>query len=64
MVVSQGKQLINAATLEAVGGYRRFPLHRTPFADNGNMLEPNEVAKRHHICGDPYLVRAVLAIRW
>ena len=63
-MIFRGKTEISAATLASLGGHRTFPLIRTPYADNGNMLEPNEVAKRHAICGDPKLVRAVLNVQW
>lgn len=42
-----------AAALEWLGGADEFPLTFGRFADNGNYLEPDEVAVRHGICGDP-----------
>ena len=44
---------ISETVIEKYGGsFDRFPLLYTPFADNGNALEPNEVAVRHYTCGD------------
>lgn len=39
--------------LESHGGGSEFPLAFVPLAPNGNYLEPNEVAVRHGVCGDP-----------
>ena len=52
-VRNRGKAEINAAVQEAHGGSGAFPLIYTPSAANGNMLESNEIAKRHFVCGDP-----------
>lgn len=37
-------------------GNGEWPLKWCPQADNGNYLEPDEIAKRHGICGDPNMV--------
>eukprot|EP00903_Cladosiphon_okamuranus_P008201 g7896.t1 len=37
------------------GAVRIFPLYHSPFATNGNYLEPNSIAVRHSICGGPRL---------
>lgn len=39
------------------GGGDVFPLYFSPLAENGNYLEPEEVAVRKGVCGDPRLVR-------
>ncbi|CAM9378424.1 unnamed protein product, partial [Ectocarpus sp. 8 AP-2014] len=44
---------VDSATLDAYGGGEEFPLYFGDFADNGNYLETNEIAKRHGVCGDP-----------
>lgn len=48
---------IDPAVLDAYGGPNEFPLYYAEFADNGNYLEPDEIAVRHGICGDPEQVR-------
>ena len=48
--------------METYGGRDVYPLLHTPFADNGNMMEPNEIAKRHFVCGDPRIVRVALIV--
>ncbi|CAN0252453.1 unnamed protein product, partial [Ectocarpus fasciculatus] len=44
---------VDSTTLDAYGGGEEFPLYFGDFADNGNYLETNEIAKRHGVCGDP-----------
>lgn len=39
--------------LATYGGGHEFPLYFGEFADNGNYLETDEIAARHHVCGDP-----------
>ncbi|CAM9584467.1 unnamed protein product, partial [Ectocarpus sp. 8 AP-2014] len=34
-------------------GNGEWPLKWASKAENGNVLEPNEIAKRHGVCGDP-----------
>lgn len=34
-------------------GNGEWPLKWASKAENGNFLEPNEIAKRHGVCGDP-----------
>lgn len=43
-------------TVAKYGGPGVYPLPHGPKADNGNYLEPDEVAVRHGICGDPRVV--------
>ena len=58
-IPERARAKISEAVIEKYGGYDRFPLSLyTPFADNGNVLEPDELAERHYICGDPPFVRA------
>ena len=59
-VRERAREEVDPAVMEEYGGYDVFPLLWTPFAENGNMLEPNEIAKRHYPCGDPRIVRAAL----
>ncbi|CAB1107523.1 unnamed protein product [Ectocarpus sp. CCAP 1310/34] len=42
-----------AQILEGLGGVDVYPLQYPDFAENGNMLEPEEISKRHFLCGDP-----------
>eukprot|EP00903_Cladosiphon_okamuranus_P006097 g6007.t1 len=44
---------VDPAVLDAYGGPNEFPLYNSEFADNGNYLEPDEIAVRHGFCGDP-----------
>ena len=65
-VMARARNQISDAAMEAYGG-GQYPLLFTPFADNGNMLEPNEIAKRHPVCGDnpnAQLVSAALNVQW
>lgn len=48
---------IDPAILDEYGGGVDFPLYFGEFAENGNYLETDEIAKRHGICGDPEQVR-------
>lgn len=47
---------VSAEVMEAHGGGEVFPLLYADFADNGNMLESEEMSKRHGVCGDPKIV--------
>lgn len=42
--------------LAMYGAGDQFPLYYGVLAENGNYLEPEEIAKRHGVCGDPRLV--------
>ena len=46
------------AVLAQYGGGWLFPLYHTGFAENGNYLEPEEIAVRKGVCGDPRIVSA------
>ncbi|CAM9764793.1 unnamed protein product [Ectocarpus sp. 12 AP-2014] len=50
---ARGIELMDPDVLESHGGGSEFPLAFVPLAPNGNYLEPNEVAVRHGVCGDP-----------
>ncbi|CAN0394644.1 unnamed protein product, partial [Ectocarpus sp. 12 AP-2014] len=52
-VKQRAKDNVDSATLDAYGGGEEFPLYFGDYADNGNYLETNEIAKRHGVCGDP-----------
>ena len=41
------------SVLDKYGGGKEYPLYYVGLADNGNYLEPDEVAVRHGVCGDP-----------
>lgn len=43
-------------------GGGEFPLLYTKFAANGNYLEPEGIAVRHGVCGDPEQVRGTLSV--
>ena len=59
----RARHKISETVIEKYGGsFDRFPLLYTPFADNGNALEPNEVAERHYVCGDPRFVSAAWSV--
>ena len=58
----RGNQNIDPEVLEAHGGAGAYPLHHVPLAENGNMVESNEIAKRHFVCGDPRGVSAELDV--
>lgn len=47
----------DAAVLAEHGGGNVFPLYFSDLAENGNYLEPEEIAVRKGVCGDPRLVR-------
>ena len=49
--------------LAAHGGVDDWPLYYSDLAENGNYLEPEEIAVRKGACGDPRLVRALIAQR-
>ena len=59
--MGRGTKNISAATIKKYGE-GQYPLLFTPFADNGNMLEPQEVSKRHFVCGDPRIVRSAMNV--
>ena len=46
-----------SAAVERYGGKDMWPPYQEDPAPNGNMIEPNDIAKRFNICGDPKLVR-------
>lgn len=48
------------AVLAEHGGGGLFPLYYSDTAENGNYLEPEEIAVRKGVCGDPRLVRPIL----
>ncbi|CAN0370386.1 unnamed protein product, partial [Ectocarpus fasciculatus] len=50
---ARGIELMDPDVLESHGGGSEFPMAFVPLASNGNYLEPNEVAVRHGVCGDP-----------
>ncbi|CAN0101493.1 unnamed protein product [Ectocarpus sp. 6 AP-2014] len=50
---ARGNELMDPDVLAKHGGGIDFPLSFVPRAPNGNYLEPNEVAVRHGVCGDP-----------
>ncbi|CAM9761192.1 unnamed protein product [Ectocarpus fasciculatus] len=52
-VKARGIELIDPDVLEDYGGGTEYPLAFVDRAPNGNYLEPNEVAVRHGVCGDP-----------
>ncbi|CAM9620047.1 unnamed protein product [Ectocarpus fasciculatus] len=52
-VKERAKAKTDPAVLDEYGGGDEFPLYFGDFADNGNYLETDEIAKRHGICGDP-----------
>eukprot|EP00903_Cladosiphon_okamuranus_P005740 g5696.t1 len=54
-VIERAKNNTPPDALEEYGGGDLFPLLYTPFAENGNYLEPNSIASRHSICGGPRL---------
>lgn len=37
-----------------------WPPYHEDRAPNGNMIEPDDIAERHSICGDPRLVSGAL----
>lgn len=55
-VIEQAKNDTPLDALEEYGGGDLSPLLYTPFAENGNYLEPNSIANRHSVCGGPRLV--------
>eukprot|EP00904_Undaria_pinnatifida_P004815 jgi/Undpi1/1463/HiC_scaffold_11.g04854.m2 len=48
----RAEELTDPAILDMYGG-GEFPLLYTELAENGNYLEPEEIAVRHGVCGDP-----------
>ncbi|CAB1100464.1 unnamed protein product [Ectocarpus sp. CCAP 1310/34] len=52
-VKERAKAKTDPAVLNEYGGGDEYPLYFGDFADNGNYLETDEIAKRHGICGDP-----------
>lgn len=62
-IMGRAEDETSKAALEEYGidGLDYFPLYYTPFAANGNYMEPNSIAVRHSVCGGPRLVSAFLA---
>ena len=59
----RGLDKISDEVLANRGGGRDFArFFAFPLAENGNWLEPNPIAKRHFVCGDPRLVCATLHV--
>ena len=52
-VVERAKANTSPNVLAEYGGGDMYPLFFGKFAENGNYLEPDEIAVRHGICGDP-----------
>lgn len=52
-VVERAKANTDPEVLAMYGGGDIYPLSFGDFAENGNYLEPDEIAVRHGICGDP-----------
>ncbi|CAM9477545.1 unnamed protein product [Ectocarpus fasciculatus] len=48
---------VSSAIIDELGGSDVYPLLYGEFADNGNMLQSEEISKRHYPCGDPRLGR-------
>lgn len=55
-VKARGIRLTDPDVLEKYGG-GQYPLLYADFAENGNYLEPEGIAVRHGVCGDPVQVR-------
>ena len=58
----RAEKLTDPAILDMYGG-GEFPLLYTDFAENGNYLEPEEIAVRHGVCGDPEQVSWSVCLR-
>ncbi|CAM9628030.1 unnamed protein product, partial [Hapterophycus canaliculatus] len=54
-VQARAKAEVDETVLNDHGGGEVYPLLHGDFAANGNMLESDEIAKRHFVCGDPRL---------
>eukprot|EP00903_Cladosiphon_okamuranus_P009934 g9430.t1 len=52
-VVARAKEYTEPEVLDMYGGGDIYPLSFGDFAPNGNYLEPDAIAVRHGICGDP-----------
>lgn len=68
-IKERAKAKTDPAVLNEYGGGDEYPLYFGDFADNGNYLETDEIAKRHGVCGDPeqvpeIVVRSSQPKRW
>ena len=59
MVQQRAKNETDPAVLAKHGEGGKFPLYYSDLAENGNYLEPEEIAVRKGVCGDPRLVSAL-----
>ena len=59
MIRERAKNETDPAVLAAHGDGDNFPMYYSDLAENGNYLEPEEIAVRKGVCGDPRLVRAL-----
>ena len=59
MIRERAENETDPAVLAEHGGVDDWPLYFSDLAENGNYLEPEEIAVRKGVCGDPRLVRAL-----